>query len=159
MKCYLCGATKNKDGTFLKYRICKECANRKAHQYYLNNHEKFNERSKLWKEKNREKVREMSKQYRKTLKIKALKAYSRDKIRCVCCGEKEIDFLCLDHIENTGKSDRKKYGLGTQFFKWLKANNYPQNLKLQVMCYNCNISKRINGICIHKLKSRRKILS
>jgi len=156
MKCYLCGATKNKDGTLIKYPICKECAKKKAHQYYLKNPEKFKERSRLWKKKNKEKVIEMSKRYRKELKIKALKAYSNNKKpKCVCCGETEIDFLCLDHIDNIRAKEREKYGLGTSFLKWLKTNNYPKNLKLQVMCFNCNFSKRIRGICVHQLKRKK----
>ncbi|XOB41414.1 MAG: hypothetical protein ACKKMW_01645 [Candidatus Nealsonbacteria bacterium] len=158
MKCYLCGTTENKDGTFVMRRICKECVNKKAHQYYLENPEKFKKRSRLWKKENKEKVIEMSKRYRKGLKVKALKAYSNNKEqRCICCGETEVDFLCLDHIDNDGTEQRKKYGLGTSFLKWLKANNYPKNLRLQVMCLNCNMSKRIQGsVCIHQLRKKKK---
>ncbi len=157
MKCYLCGTTKNRDGTLVKFRICKECANKKAHQYYLESSEKFKERSRLWKKKNKEKVIEESKRYRKGLKIKALQSYGSKKPKCVCCGETEIDFLCLDHIDNNGNKQRKKHGIGTSFLKWLKVNNYPKNLRLQVMCFNCNMSKRIQGgVCIHQLKKRRK---
>ncbi len=156
MKCYLCGRDKNKDGTLVRYRICKECTNKKAHQYYLENSEKFKERSRLWKKKNKEKVIEISKRYRRGLKIKALEAYSNKKLRCVCCGETEIDFLCLDHIDNDGAKQRERYGIGTSFLKWLKANNYPKDLRLQVMCLNCNMSKRIQGgVCIHQLGKKK----
>src|SRR4030042_4863970 len=145
MECYLCGINKNKDGTPIKYRICKACNNRRAHQYYLKNSKKLKERTMLWKKKNKEKVIEISKKYRMGLKLQALKSYSNNKNpRCICCGETEIDFLCLDHINNDGFKEREKYGLGTSFLKWLKVNNYPKHLNLQVMCFDCNFSKRIH---------------
>ncbi|MBL7142586.1 MAG: hypothetical protein ISS83_02950 [Candidatus Pacebacteria bacterium] len=153
MKCCLCGVTENKDGTPIKYRICKTCNNKKAKQYYLENSEKLKKRSNLWKKRNREKVIEISKRYRAELKIQALKAYNNnEKPKCVCCGETEIDFLCLDHINNIRRKEREKYGLGTSFLKWLKTNNYPKHLGLQVLCFNCNFSKRIHGVCIHQLR-------
>jgi hypothetical protein len=157
MKCYLCGKDRNKDGSIIKHRICKTCNNRRAQQYYLKNSNKLKERTKLWKEKNKEKVVNISKRYRGELKINSLKAYSNSKNpKCVCCGQTEIDFLCLDHVNNNGAEERKKYGLGTSFLKWLKKNNYPQNIGLQAMCFNCNFSKRINGVCIHQLKKTKE---
>lgn len=124
------------------------------HKYYLRNREKIKERAKIWKFKNKDWVVRDSKKYRDKLKIDALKAYSNNDIKCACCGEREIDFLCLDHINDNGAKERKnnKYG-SAGIFKWLKKNNYPKNVGLQVLCFNCNISKRINkGTCIHKLK-------
>lgn len=154
MKCYLCGTIKNKDNTSVKHRICKTCNNKRASQYYLKNSQKLKERTQLWKKKNKKKVIEMSKQYRMELKLEALRSYSKNRIiKCVCCGEKEIDFLCLDHINNDGFKERKNRSIGASFSKWLKVKNYPKNLNLQVLCFNCNFSKRIHGVCIHKLKN------
>ena len=146
MKCYLCGATKNKDGTPIKYRICKTCNNKKAQQYYLKNSKKLKQRSRLWKKRNKEKVIEMSKRYRAELKIQALKAYSNnEKIKCICCRETEIDFLCLDHINNDGTKHRKKLGIrgSREFCVWLIKNNFPKDI--QVLCYNCNNIKSFYG--------------
>jgi hypothetical protein len=124
------------------------------HKYYLKNREKIKEITRIWKLKNKEWVVGDSKKYRDKLKLDALKAYSNNDVKCACCGEREIDFLCLDHINDNGSEERKnnKYGLAG-IFKWLKKNNYPKDAGLQVLCSNCNMSKRINrGICIHKLK-------
>jgi len=157
MKCSIC-KNKNKDGTLAEISKCRACWNERARDYYLRNKEKLKERTRLWKRNNREKVIEDSKRYRGELKIDALKAYSNGKVECACCGEKEIDFLCLDHIDNNGSQERRerKYGLGTSFLKWLKKNNYPRNARLQVLCFNCNMSKRIQGgACIHKLKNKK----
>lgn len=159
MKCSICDKIKKRDGISAKDFICKKCVSEEMHKYYLRNKEKLKKRTRLWKKNNKEKVIKESQRYRKELKIKALKAYSRnDNIQCVCCGEKEIDFLCLDHIDNNGAQERKrkKYGLGTSFLKWLKVNNYPKNLRLQTMCFNCNMSKRIQGgVCIHQLRNKK----
>lgn len=158
MKCSLC-KNKNEKGVLVDVYKCRECVNEEARTYYLKNKEKLKERTRLWKKNNKEKVINESKRYRKELKINALRAYSHNnKIECICCGEKKIDFLCLDHIDNNGSQQRRerKYGLGTSFLKWLKANNYPKDIRLQVMCLNCNMSKRIQGgICIHQLKNNK----
>lgn len=158
MKCSLC-ENKNKDGTIIEDYKCRECINKQAREYYVKNKEKLKKRNRLWKKNNRDKVIEEGRRYRKELKINALKVYSNNKIECACCGEREIDFLCLDHIDNNGSQERreKKYGLGTSFLKWLKVNNYPKKLRLQVLCFNCNMSKRIQGgICVHKLRKINK---
>lgn len=152
MKCSSCNNKKNSHSK--KNEICKKCISKEMHKYYLRNREKIKERAKIWKFKNKDWVVRDSKKYRDKLKIDALKAYSNNDIKCACCGEREIDFLCLDHINDNGAKERKnnKYG-SAGIFKWLKKNNYPKNVGLQVLCFNCNISKRINkGTCIHKLK-------
>lgn len=153
MKCSSCYNKKNSRSK--KSEICKECISEEMHRYYLKNKERIKEKTKTWKLKNKEWVARDSKKYRTGLKIAALKAYGGGEIKCACCGETGIDFLCLDHIDNNGSQERreKNYGLGTSFLKWLKVHKYPKNLRLQTLCFNCNMSKRINkGICIHKLR-------
>ncbi len=153
MKCSICDKIKKKGTAPEDNLICKKCVSEEMHRYYLKNKEKITKRNDQWRSNNKNRVVGHSKKYRTRLKIDALKAYSNNKAKCACCGEKEIDFLCLDHINNDGKEDRKKTGLGTSFLKWLKVHNYPKDLKLQVLCFNCNMSKRIQGgICIHQKK-------
>jgi len=68
---------------------------------------------------------------------------------CACCGETEVMFLTLDHIENNGKEMRKQHGLGSAFYAWLKRNSWPAGF--QVLCMNCNFGKARNkGVCPHK---------
>lgn len=67
---------------------------------------------------------------------------------CVCCGESEVLFLCLDHIENDGAAHRRKHGTGSKFMEWVVRNNYPPGL--QTLCWNCNAGKHLNGgTCPH----------
>lgn len=70
---------------------------------------------------------------------------------CACCGEKEISFLAIDHINGGGTKHRKSIGSGgTVFYHWLKMNSFPDGY--QVLCHNCNFGRHINnGICPHKL--------
>lgn len=67
---------------------------------------------------------------------------------CACCGESQVLFLCLDHVENDGAAHRKEQGTGSKFMEWVVKNNYPQGF--QVLCWNCNAGKHLNGgICPH----------
>jgi len=68
--------------------------------------------------------------------------------KCACCGEAEIRFLCIDHINNDGKEHRKVVGSG-QLTTWLCKHNFPKGF--QTLCFNCNQGKHLNGgICPHK---------
>jgi len=71
---------------------------------------------------------------------------------CTCCGEKTLEFLTLDHINNDGAAHRKELlgrnvG-GNVFYKKLRLLGYPPGL--QVLCWNCNASKQFFGGCPHK---------
>lgn len=85
------------------------------------------------------------------LKAEVFTAYG---MKCVCCGANHLDFLAIDHIDGKGAAHRKKLfgkryksGTGVHFYRWLKANRYPQGF--QVMCHNCNFSKHLSGVCVH----------
>jgi hypothetical protein len=70
---------------------------------------------------------------------------------CACCGEREPQFLQLDHINNNGAEHRKTIGRcsGDSFYKWLKNNGYPPGY--QVLCANCNFAKGRYGRCPHTI--------
>jgi hypothetical protein len=70
--------------------------------------------------------------------------------RCSCCGETIIEFLQIDHVHGGGNAHRKsiRKRSGEQFYKWLKANNFPPGF--QVLCANCNLAKGAFGECPHE---------
>lgn len=77
--------------------------------------------------------------------------------KCFCCGETDIRFLTIDHINEDGAEHRRKIAPdfkgtvpgGEHFYRWLAKNDWP--FGLQVACYNCNIAKHWNnGICPHQ---------
>jgi hypothetical protein len=71
--------------------------------------------------------------------------------RCVCCGEDNPIFLSMDHIDNDGNKHRAEgVGCGNKFYQWLIRNNFPKD-NYQLLCFNCNLGKRINGgVCPHQ---------
>ena len=89
------------------------------------------------------------KKYHKIIRNKIIEHYSEGKFECNCCGEKEYEFLTLDHINNDGNIERKKLGnTGLIIYRQILKDNFPPYY--QILCMNCNISKAKTGVCIHK---------
>ena len=116
--------------------------------YRLRNKEKIKEQerkryagySKEWKAK----VVLKNKDRRIRLRLEAIKKYGG---MCNCCGEAEVKFLSIDHINGGGNQHRKV--LKTRSIgEWLYSNNYPGGF--QVLCFNCNMAKSIYKKCPHQ---------
>ena len=122
-----------------------------SHQYYLDHKEEDKERNKeytkQWRLDNPEKVKLQGQRSVQRLKVHVLFHYSKNDPSCVRCGNADVDVLCIDHIHGDGNQQRKrdKTGLGNAFYGWLKRNNFPEGF--QVLCWNCNIKKRIREHC------------
>lgn len=90
--------------------------------------------------------------FRRKRKLDAFAAYGGS--ICVCCGETNQFFLCIDHVNGGGNAHRKEIAGGSRggdvIYSWLKKNNYPPGF--QVLCFNCNNGKHFNGgvVCPHK---------
>jgi hypothetical protein len=108
------------------------------------------------------KTAEAAAQHRKSSREWAAKKRSANKSACilkyggscVCCGETEPIFLCIDHIEDDGARHReligqgiRKIGSGSIIYAWLVKNNFPAGF--QLMCANCNLGKQSGG-CPHQ---------
>ena len=91
---------------------------------------------------------EWQKTYWAKIRLECLIHYSGGIPKCVCCGETEIKFLGIDHINNDGAKHRKQLSRGSRITYWLKRQGYPKGY--QVMCHNCNLAKGFYGICPHK---------
>ena len=68
--------------------------------------------------------------------------------KCLCCGEKELVFLGIDHIDGGGRAHREQLGGGNRIYRWLKQNGYPSGF--QTLCHNCNFAKDQPGGCPHQ---------
>lgn len=95
---------------------------------------------------------EAQKKYRDRIKFETLKHYSGGKPVCNCCGETEIMFLGIDHINGCGAKRRKKEPSGSPIIIFLRARNYPKGY--QVLCHNCNMAKGHFGRCPHEKKNK-----
>ena len=122
---------------------------------YHKNPEAGAARTRAWRNKNPgrwlEIVRKANRAMRERLRKEMFLAYG---VKCSCCGEKELMFLELDHINNDGSSDRKSgRGSGVKLLLKLKKEGWPKD-QFQILCSNCNKGKRRNGgICPHKTKN------
>lgn len=71
--------------------------------------------------------------------MEALNAYGGPV--CCSCGYVNVLALSIDHINGGGTKHRKTIGGGSNFYTWLKKNNYPPGYR--VLCMNCQfIAKR-----------------
>src|SRR5882724_723797 len=97
-----------------------------------------------WNIKNKNKLLETQKRFRINRKIEIINYYGG---KCECCGEKELDFLAIDHKNGGGTKHRNKIGKGGgSMYYWIKKQNFPVGFR--VLCHNCNWGIHINkGIC------------
>ena len=137
-----------------KTRRMREWLKTEAGQAYRDRHKDY---AKEWRKRNKELAKAIQQRSYDKIRVECLEHYGG--ARCKCCGETELRFLHLDHINGDGHLQRKRwveenkkvFG-GTGLYYWLKKNSYPPELKLQVLCANCNLGKRTHKYCPHELK-------
>jgi len=110
---------------------------------------------KAWYKKNRKRILEQRRKYRRTyfkrLKDEVYEAYGGYKCQCPGCRVTEPLFLTLDHVKNNAKKILKLHGneRGMKQLLWIKKNGFPKGMFL-VMCWNCNCGRARNGgVCPH----------
>ena|SRR3990167_2552384 len=109
-----------------------------THQRAMGNKEYISRRA--------EKGKEPWKKWNRSLRIRILDHYGR---QCVCCGEKEERFLCVDHVNGGGNKERRVMGHQRQILVRIIRNNFPP--EYQILCFNCNWAKAHGG-CPHSEK-------
>jgi len=101
----------------------------------------------------KESQKQRRKRWAELLTNEVLVHYGGNPPQCACCGETQIKFLTIDHIDGRGNQHRKYlFGhpkqAGVIFYLWLRRNNFPKGY--QVLCFNCNCGKNRNsGVCPH----------
>jgi len=174
-KCQKCGKEKELN-EFVKHNkatcgyihVCKLCRNKYQRERYKipKIREALIESAKQWRKDNIEQARARGREYckrpeyrckdnvyrkkkRQSIKLEVIQNYGG---KCECCGETIMEFLTIDHINNNGGEHMKELGYrtSTQFYAWLKRNNYPKD-DLRLLCWNCNSGRVLNnGVCPHK---------
>ena len=98
---------------------------------------------------NRDKALAYGLKYRRAAKIDAIRHYSNGSMCCACCGEAEIDFLNIDHMNGGGTQERKRQGRGGNSFAiYLRKRGFPSGYR--ILCYNCNCALAHFKICPHE---------
>ena len=143
--CWLCKKSKNRNQFYwwrakkdnvLRHSFCKPCCVIYSRDL-----------------RSKPKRRKYERERKQKIRLEALKHYSGGKIKCVCCGEKEISFLAIDHINGGGTKMRREKNLaGYNLCAWLKKKNYPSGY--QILCHNCNMAKGFYGVCPHIAKHK-----
>jgi len=166
-KCKSCGEVKPLDLFAPVYAQRNRGKGYRAHTCLVCHRIAHAKREKKRRAKNPQPYRDALKRWRdRTLpERKAVKKarYDRNKERvfsayggfkCSCCGETEASMLTIDHKNEDGAAFRRKIRSlrwSHNFYEWIINNGFPKDL--QVLCYNCNLSKHRNGgVCAHKLR-------
>lgn len=131
---------------------CKECFNKEHRKWWKKTRPLRLEYSKKFYANNREKIIKQkvysNLKARRLARLDCINYYSNGKNCCECCGEKNKEFLTIDHINGGGNKHRKK--IKEYLPLHLKKNKYPTGYR--VLCYNCNCSFGFYGYCPHKEK-------
>jgi len=107
----------------------------KVKEYYR----QYNQRPEVKNRRN-----ELKREHNKNLREQFFEMYGGV---CMCCGEKDIRFLTLDHVDGNGKDDRRERSQEAILREALSNLNTE---KYQILCYNCNMGRSINnGVCPH----------
>jgi hypothetical protein len=95
--------------------------------------------------------RESKEQKRESHKNKKLIVIKKYGGCCVFCKDTELAILTIDHKNNNGAADRKRFSCSRAFYHELRVGQ-PRS-DLQVLCFNCQWRKRIYGDDITKWDS------
>ena len=131
-----------------------EAAAEASKRWYDSHPGKGAARAREYRLRNKDVVNASSRRARLRRKTAAMDAYGG---KCACCGEDNLIFLTIDHINNNGIEHRKAImpnaphsASGDVTYRWLKDNGYPEGF--QCLCFNCNSGRAINGgICPHQV--------
>lgn len=120
---------------------------KKVRKHYVRNRDKRLAYGKKWREDNPDKMRLYRKNHKIKLRAETFNAYGG--ALCNCCGETGLPFLTLDHINGNGAEERKATNSrgGYAFYALLRTKGFPPGY--QVLCFNCNMGRYINGVCPH----------
>ena len=128
----------------------KDSILKKNKEWYIKNKDRYSEREKEWYIINKDRIKKEKEEIRNNV----INHYGN---KCNCCGETNLLFLTIDHVNNDGNKERQKLfggrlgsgGTAHRMCVYIIKNNFPTDY--QILCYNCNCGKSRNGgVCPHK---------
>lgn len=133
--------SKNKNGLFGLRSNCKRCNKKYSENYYKINKKSLSAKSKKYRRKNRSSISERHSTLYKNYRIQFLEMYGN---RCSCCGEKNYEFLTIEH--KLGQKGIKRQTSSKAYREAIKIHN-PE--LYEILCMNCNHAKGRYGHCPH----------
>jgi len=124
----------------------------KARAHYEANKDAKIAYGKKWHYANLDKVAVYAKRTVRHLREDVFRAYG-GKCACPACGEDNLLFLTIDHVNGGGNKHRKEVlgshlKAGVHTYVWLRQQGYPKGF--QILCFQCNMGRNRNGgICPH----------
>jgi hypothetical protein len=157
--CPKCGESADELGKH--YKWCKKCVNSRMREWRLRQGDKYRcyTRQRYWDKVNSMTEEEKTVFYRRQadrkkrqndlMKTAVYEAYGN---KCACCGETEMSFLTIDHMDGDGGKHRREIGSsGDRILHWLVRNKFPRGF--QILCWNCQWGKvKNNGVCPHQVR-------
>jgi hypothetical protein len=99
-----------------------------------------------------DKAKESDRKSRIKLKTEVVEAYGG---KCSCCGETELVFLTIEHINHDGKKHQLEVGPGHGIYRDLKRRGFPKH-GYTVFCWNCQMATRFGKPCPHTRKDKNE---
>jgi hypothetical protein len=100
-----------------------------------------------WRRENRERWNSYEREARERNRARIIEEYGG---RCSCCGETELPFLTIEHMDGVPPSHRDKRGRRLSsgaLYRQIIREGFPSNLT--VLCWNCNMARAHYGACPH----------
>ena len=138
LNCVICGKE-----FFKKHwneNTCSPICREERRKIYIKTHEQKNpiiyrKSAKKYYDSHKKEISLRKKKRAEKFKFQVLNHYGSV---CACCGEKQLEFLTVDHIHGDGSIQRKTIKTANMW-EFLVKNNYPAGF--QVLCFNCNFIK------------------
>jgi hypothetical protein len=99
-----------------------------------------------WRDDPLEYSRKYAREWCRSRRRMVLEFYGGIPPRCKCCGESEVKFLSIDHINGGGRKHRDS--IKGSVYSWIIKNDFP--VGFQILCHNCNQARGYYGKCPHE---------
>lgn len=141
----------NKKTSKMSGGYCVPCKKEYFADYYQKHKAKINAQVEARRKADPEKHLATRRERNRKLRMDVVEAYGG---QCECCGESNIEFLAVDHVNGGGRKHRTEIaGVGSAFYVWLRKQGFPKK-GLRLLCHNCNQSIGLYGYCPHQSESR-----
>ena len=119
-------------------------------QYYsIHKKDEFS-RKKIWRDNNKDHIRDYTKKNQKRISANALKWHRKQRkeiiellgSKCTKCGESDWRCLQIDHINGGGHKEMKSFNNYGRYIKYISQKIQSGSKDYQLLCANCNQKKR-----------------